>query len=88
MMERIVKETAAPAVVAARFHNTLAEAIHEMCLRMRRESGLNRVCLSGGTFQNMRLLGITARALRTSGFELFCIATCRPTMEGSRWGRR
>src|ERR1035438_5647322 len=44
MMERIVKEGAAPSVVAARFHNTLAAAIHEMCLRMRRESGIGRVC--------------------------------------------
>ena len=57
MMERIVQEEAPAPVVAARFHNTLAAAIHEMCLRMRRESGLERVCLSGGTFQNMRLLG-------------------------------
>jgi hydrogenase maturation protein HypF len=71
MMERIVKERAAAPVVAARFHNTLAAAIHEMCLRMRRESGIGRVCLSGGTFQNMRLLGLVARALRASGFELF-----------------
>ena len=87
MMERIVKETAAPAVVAARFHNTLAEAIHEMCLRMRRESGLNRVCLSGGTFQNMRLLGLTARALRASGFDLFLHRNVPPNDGGIALGQ-
>ena len=58
-------------MIAARFHNTLAAAIHEMCVRMRTEAALNRVCLSGGTFQNMRLLGLTVRALEDSGFEVF-----------------
>jgi hydrogenase maturation protein HypF len=87
MMERIVKETAPPSVVAARFHNTLAGAIHQMCLRMRRESGLNRVCLSGGTFQNMRLLGLTARALRASGFEIFLHRTVPPNDGGIALGQ-
>jgi hydrogenase maturation protein HypF len=87
MMERIVREDAAPSVVAARFHNTLAGAIHEMCLRMRRESGLKRVCLSGGTFQNMRLLGLTARALRASGFELFLHRKVPPNDGGIALGQ-
>jgi hydrogenase maturation protein HypF len=87
MMERIVRERAAPAVVAARFHNTLAAAIHEMCLRMRRESGLKRVCLSGGTFQNMRLLGLVARALRGSGFELFLHRRVPPNDGGIALGQ-
>jgi hydrogenase maturation protein HypF len=71
MMEQIVREAAPAPLVAARFHNTLARAIHEVCLRLRGETGLERVCLSGGTFQNMRLLAVAARALRASGFELF-----------------
>jgi hydrogenase maturation protein HypF len=87
MMERIAKEGAAPSVVAARFHNTLAAAIHEMCLRMRRESGIGRVCLSGGTFQNMRLLGLVARALRASGFELFLHRKVPPNDGGIALGQ-
>src|ERR1019366_9874648 len=87
MMERIVRERTAPSVVAARFHNTLAEAIHEMCLRMRRESGLQRVCLSGGAFQNMRLLELTARALRGSGFELFLHRQVPPNDGGIALGQ-
>jgi hydrogenase maturation protein HypF len=87
MMERIVREDAAPSVVAARFHNTLAGAIHEMCLRMRRESGLKRVCLSGGTFQNMRLLGLVARALGASGFELFLHRRVPPNDGGIALGQ-
>jgi hydrogenase maturation protein HypF len=87
MMQRIVKEEAPPSVVAARFHNTLAEAIHEMCRRMRRESRLNRVCLSGGTFQNMRLLTLTARALRASGFELYLHRKVPPNDGGIALGQ-
>jgi len=78
---------AASSVVASRFHNTLAAAIHEMCLRMRRESGLQRVCLSGGTFQNMRLLGLVARALRGSGFEVFLHKKVPPNDGGIALGQ-
>ena len=87
MMERIVKETAAPAVVAARFHNTLAEAIHEMCLRMRQESGLNRVCLSGGTFQNVYLLTRAVAGLRRHGFEVFLHSEVPPNDGGLSLGQ-
>jgi hydrogenase maturation protein HypF len=87
MMESIAKERTAPSVVAARFHNTLAGAIREMCLRMRRESGIGRVCLSGGTFQNMRLLGLVARALRASGFELFLHRRVPPNDGGIALGQ-
>jgi hydrogenase maturation protein HypF len=87
MMERIVNERAAPPVVAARFHNTLAAAIHEMCLRMRRESGIGRVCLSGGTFQNMRLLGLAVRSLRASGFEPFLHRRVPPNDGGIALGQ-
>jgi hydrogenase maturation protein HypF len=58
-------------VVAARFHNTVSAAIAEVCCRIRRSDGLERVCLSGGTFQNVYLLGRTAAELRRLGFGVF-----------------
>jgi hydrogenase maturation protein HypF len=87
MMERIARDRGPAPVVAARFHNTLAAAILEMCLRMRRESGIGRVCLSGGTFQNMRLLGLAARALRAAGFELFLHRRVPPNDGGIALGQ-
>jgi hydrogenase maturation protein HypF len=87
MIGRIVREEAPAALVAARFHNTLAAAIHEMCRRMRRESGLGRVCLSGGTFQNMRLLSLATRALRGSGFEVFLHRKVPPNDGGIALGQ-
>jgi hydrogenase maturation protein HypF len=70
----IVKEIARnrPAgEISARFHNTLSAAIVEVCCRIRNSDGLDRVCLSGGVFQNHLLLGLTATELRRRGFGVF-----------------
>jgi hydrogenase maturation protein HypF len=57
--------------ISARFHNTLSAAIIEICCRIRKGDGLDRVCLSGGVFQNHLLLGVTATQLRRLGFGVF-----------------
>jgi hydrogenase maturation protein HypF len=70
----IVKEVARnrpAAEISARFHNTLSAAIVEVCCRIRKSDGLDRVCLSGGVFQNHLLLGLTAAELRRLGFGVF-----------------
>jgi len=90
MIERIVREVAGgapPGVVSARFHNTLADAIVETCRRIRGETTLGRVCLSGGTFQNMRLLSTVAPALRAAGFEIVLHARVPPNDGGIALGQ-
>jgi hydrogenase maturation protein HypF len=57
--------------IAARFHNTLAAAIVEVCLRIRETDGLDSVCLSGGTFQNNFLLRSTISGLRRNSFAVY-----------------
>jgi hydrogenase maturation protein HypF len=57
--------------ISARFHLTMARVIAVSCDRVRTSHGLTRVCLSGGTFQNLRLLGHAVTILRESGFEVF-----------------
>jgi len=57
--------------ISARFHNTLIAVVGEVCARMRIETGLTRVCLSGGCFQNVRLLSGCLRTLRSNGFDVF-----------------
>jgi len=57
--------------ISARFHNTLSSLIAETCSRIRDLSGLDRVCLSGGSFQNMVLLHPTVVQLRRHGFQVF-----------------
>jgi hydrogenase maturation protein HypF len=57
--------------ISACFHNTLSCAIGEVCGRIDANDGLNRICLSGGSFQNLYLLGLTVVELRRRGFEIF-----------------
>ena len=57
--------------ISARFHRTVAQVIVDACRRTRVKDGLNRVCLSGGTFQNLRLLGHAVEGLRGRAFEVF-----------------
>jgi hydrogenase maturation protein HypF len=55
---------------AAMFHNGLADALARACVAVRDERGLETVALSGGTFQNMLLLGRLSRALTSAGFDV------------------
>lgn len=58
-------------IISARFHATLSQIVVDSCVRIRESDGLHRVCLSGGTFQNLRLLEHSVTGLRESGFEVF-----------------
>ncbi len=72
-VHRIVEELMSgvtPGLVAARFHNTLSGMILQMTLRIREETGLGKVVLSGGTFQNRVLLVRTETMLEKRGFEV------------------
>lgn len=64
-------EGAAPTRIAARFHATVAEAVVRVSERVRASTGLERVVLSGGVFQNAVLLAATRRGLAAAGFEVF-----------------
>jgi hydrogenase maturation protein HypF len=55
--------------ISAYFHNTLSAAIGEMCSRIGASDG--RICLSGGSFQNLYLLARTVVELRRRGFGVF-----------------
>jgi hydrogenase maturation protein HypF len=55
-------------IVSARFHNSVARMVVEMCERIRASSGLDRVVLSGGVFQNATLLEQTVARLAARGF--------------------
>lgn len=61
----------APENAAAAFHGTLAAAFAAMAERIRRKTGLNRVVLSGGCFQNRLLTEGAVAELRRGRFEVF-----------------
>ncbi len=57
--------------ISRRFHNGLLEVFSRLALLLRERSGLNRVCLSGGTFQNLYLFEQLSTRLKAAGFEVF-----------------
>lgn len=57
--------------MSRKFHMGLAVVFTEAILRVRQEHGLNRVCLSGGSFQNAVLLREMRTRLSEQEFEVF-----------------
>jgi hydrogenase maturation protein HypF len=90
MIENIVEDLSRskPAGhIAACFHNTVAAAIVEVCRSIRQRDQLKRVCLSGGTFQNMYLLRRAVEGLRRDGFEVYLHALVPPNDGGISLGQ-
>jgi hydrogenase maturation protein HypF len=90
MIRNIVEDVlrARPAgEIAARFHNTVAEVILDVSVLIRKSDGLNRVCLSGGTFQNHYLLERAINGLKENGFEVFIHAAVPPNDGGISLGQ-
>ncbi len=57
--------------ISARFHNGLAQMVVEACTRIRGETGIREVVLSGGVWQNITLLGRTLSLLQNTGFQVY-----------------
>lgn len=55
-------------VIAAKFHNAVADLIIRVSLRLRQQTSLNRVALSGGVFQNTTLLELATDRLQAHEF--------------------
>ena len=58
-------------LIAAKFHNTIVQVILSICRRMRNDTGLNEVVLSGGVFQNRYLLEKTSYLLSMNRFRVY-----------------
>ncbi len=59
------------AVISGKFHNTLIRLFTQLCREIRTETGLDRVALSGGSFQNAILLEGLMRSLSDQKFNVF-----------------
>src|SRR5262245_5256044 len=57
--------------IGSRFHATLADVIVRACCHIRERSGLERVALSGGVFQNILLVRLAVDGLRRGGFRVY-----------------
>ncbi|HEX2770054.1 MAG TPA: carbamoyltransferase HypF, partial [Geobacteraceae bacterium] len=75
------------AVIARRFHNTVARATTDLCEKIRAASGNNRVVLSGGSFQNKLLTEGIFSGLVDKGFEVFTHRLVPPNDGGLALGQ-
>jgi hydrogenase maturation protein HypF len=66
-----LRRGATPGQISQRFHEGLACALADVARRLRERTGLNTVCLSGGSFQNVYLAGELERLLAEEGFRVF-----------------
>lgn len=75
------------ATVSARFHNTMADVVLTVCRSLRSDHGLATVALSGGVFQNVRLLQRCLDLLAGAGFEVLTHRQVPPNDGGISLGQ-
>ena len=74
-------------LIAARFMNTMVDMALQICRRIRRDSGLGRVVLSGGSFQNIYMLTRLVPMLEADGFEVYRHSRVSANDEGVSFGQ-
>ena len=73
--------------IAARFHNGLADATADACMAVAGERALGVAVLSGGVFQNRRLLERTAARLARGGLRVLVPERVPPNDGGIAFGQ-
>ena len=74
LIKGIAKDLAGKAdisVISAKFHNTVADMVLKVALTMKKKSGIGKVVLSGGVFQNSYLSGRAVILLEEAGFKVY-----------------
>ena len=74
-------------LIARRFHNTIALAAADVCEEIRVASGVNRVVLSGGVFQNKLMSEGLFNRLKAKGFQVFTHRLVPPNDGGLALGQ-
>jgi hydrogenase maturation protein HypF len=72
---------------AAKFHNTVAAAVVEVCQRLREQRGLSTIALSGGVWQNDWLLRRVMEELQARRFTVFTNVAVPPNDGGLALGQ-
>ncbi len=76
-----------PAEIAARFHHGIADMIASVCRRLRDETGIAAVGLTGGVFQNAVLVRLAVDRLRADGFDVLLHERVPPNDGGLALGQ-
>jgi hydrogenase maturation protein HypF len=86
-VDRDVSRGVGVGVIATRFHHALADATADDCARLAADRGLDLVVLSGGAFQNRRLLERTADGLARVGLRVLVPERLPPNDGGISFGQ-
>jgi hydrogenase maturation protein HypF len=76
-----------PAVVASQFHHAVVAMIVEVCIRLRSDTGIGLVGLTGGVFQNALLVERAATSLEEAGFDVLLHRRVPPNDGGLALGQ-
>jgi len=68
-------------IISARFHNTVVQFSLDIARNLRKIHRVNKVCLTGGVFQNHYLLDLMIEKLKRNGFQVY-IHHRLPTNDG------
>jgi hydrogenase maturation protein HypF len=75
------------AIVARRFHATVAAMVTTVVVQLGRTTGLRTVALSGGVFVNALLAEECERRLQAAGFRVLCHRLLPPNDGGLSYGQ-
>ncbi len=74
LIRQIVKDLSAGLkieIIAGKFHRTLIEMFTDLTLKLANETEVKKIVLSGGVFQNLKLLTGIMKKLSANGLEVF-----------------
>jgi hydrogenase maturation protein HypF len=86
-VDRDVARGVPAGVIATRFHHALADATARACADLAADRGLDTVVLSGGAFQNRRLLERAAEGLQRAGLRVLVPERLPPNDGGIAFGQ-
>jgi hydrogenase maturation protein HypF len=75
------------AEISRRFHETLGDAVTDVCNLVRKDTSIDRVCMSGGVFQNVLLTDILTDSLGKAGFNVYVHSLVPPNDGGIALGQ-
>lgn len=82
-----IQEQKSKKYISSKFHFTIAKMVFDLCKKMKNESGIDAVALSGGVFQNVVLVNMIKRVFAGSELKLFWNTKVPPNDAGIALGQ-
>ena len=82
-----IKEDRSKEYISSKYHFTIARMVFDLCKKMKSESGIDSVALSGGVFQNVVLINMIKRVFANSDFTLYWNENVPPNDAGIALGQ-